>query len=249
MNTTTLNMTTLDGGIIIKRGEGGGATINNQDKVVDITENGTTEVIADGGYTGLGKVTINTEVSGGGGELDGEYFLAKPNGRYWKFTFMPEELVGLRIEDFESSQIETMYRVYQILIGIQCVYGAAAASDDTHLTEDQARLDGFYNIGARMYGTFLAISLYMKGYDYSKKDFNNGFLRVWKECDVKSNPNIECNGISLDTWNLVELTKTAARFEGMELTDDEAIMFIEQQFMIIPATEEEYKYWRLEDEE
>jgi hypothetical protein len=65
MNTTTLNMTTLDGGVIIKKGEGGGATINNQDKVVDITENGTTEVVADGGYTGLGKVTINTEVSGG----------------------------------------------------------------------------------------------------------------------------------------------------------------------------------------
>ena len=67
MNTTTLNMTTLDGGVIIKKGDGGGgATINNQDKVVDITENGTTEVVADGGYTGLGKFTINTEVSGGG---------------------------------------------------------------------------------------------------------------------------------------------------------------------------------------
>ena len=66
MNTTTLNMTTLDGGnVIIKKGEGGGGTtINNQDKVVDITENGTTEVVADGGYTGLGKVTINTEVEG-----------------------------------------------------------------------------------------------------------------------------------------------------------------------------------------
>ena len=42
-----------------------GVPINNQDKVVDITENGTTEVVADGGFTGLGKVTINTEVSGG----------------------------------------------------------------------------------------------------------------------------------------------------------------------------------------
>lgn len=66
MNVTTLNMASLDGGVIIKKGEGGGATINNQDKVVDVTENGTTEVVADGGYTGLGKVTINTEVSGGG---------------------------------------------------------------------------------------------------------------------------------------------------------------------------------------
>ena len=62
-NITTLNMTTLDGGVIIKKGEGGGAIINNLDKVVDITENGTTEVVADSGFTGLGKVTINTEVS------------------------------------------------------------------------------------------------------------------------------------------------------------------------------------------
>lgn len=64
MNVTTLNTTTLDGGVIIKRGEGGGVPINNQDKVVDITENGTTEVVADSGFTGLGKVTINTEVEG-----------------------------------------------------------------------------------------------------------------------------------------------------------------------------------------
>jgi surface protein len=42
-----------------------GAPINNQDKVIDVTENGTIEVMADSDYTGLGKVTINTEVSGG----------------------------------------------------------------------------------------------------------------------------------------------------------------------------------------
>ena len=64
MNIAKLNTASLDDKtLIIKRGEGG-ETINNQDKVVDITENGTTEVVADGGYTGLGKVTINTEVSG-----------------------------------------------------------------------------------------------------------------------------------------------------------------------------------------
>ena len=65
MNTILLNTINLDGGAIIKKG-GGGIPIHNQDKVVDITENGTTEVVADDGYTGLGKVTINTEVEGGG---------------------------------------------------------------------------------------------------------------------------------------------------------------------------------------
>lgn len=66
MNIAKLNTASLDDKtFIIKRGTSGGTTINNQDKVVDITENGTTEVVADGGFTGLGKVTINTEVSGG----------------------------------------------------------------------------------------------------------------------------------------------------------------------------------------
>lgn len=41
--------------------------INNQDKSVDITENGSIELFADGGYTGLGKVIVNTNVASGGG--------------------------------------------------------------------------------------------------------------------------------------------------------------------------------------
>ena len=62
-----LNAIGLDGNVVIKRGtSGGGTTINNQDKSVDITENGTTEVVADSGYTGLGRVTVNVDVSTSG---------------------------------------------------------------------------------------------------------------------------------------------------------------------------------------
>ena len=64
-----MNTVNLDDGRIIKKGSGGGGgvTINNQSKSVEITENGTTEVTADTGYTGLGKVTINTNVASSGG--------------------------------------------------------------------------------------------------------------------------------------------------------------------------------------
>ena len=72
MSTKLLNIVSLDGGVIIKKGSGGGGgvTINNQSKSVDIVENGTTEVTADTGYTGLGKVTINTNVASSGGGSD-----------------------------------------------------------------------------------------------------------------------------------------------------------------------------------
>lgn len=42
-------------------------SINNQDKSINITENGSIELFADGGYTGLGKVVVNTNVASGGG--------------------------------------------------------------------------------------------------------------------------------------------------------------------------------------
>ena len=68
MNRKFLNIVNLDGEVIIKKGSGGGGvTINNQEKSVDITENGTTEVVADAGFTGLSKVVVNTNVASSGG--------------------------------------------------------------------------------------------------------------------------------------------------------------------------------------
>ena len=67
MNIVRLNTVSLDG--IIKKGSGGGGgvPINNQEKSLEITENGVTEVTADAAFTGLSKVVVNTNVQSGGG--------------------------------------------------------------------------------------------------------------------------------------------------------------------------------------
>ena len=63
-----LNIAYLNGasGLSRKRGNSSVAVIN-QDKQIGITENGTIEVVADSGYTGLGKVSVNVNVEGSGG--------------------------------------------------------------------------------------------------------------------------------------------------------------------------------------
>ena len=62
MNKIPLNIAGLDGGVIIKKGGGGGVTIKNQDKSLEIVENGTTEVTADAEFTGLSKVSVNVAI-------------------------------------------------------------------------------------------------------------------------------------------------------------------------------------------
>lgn len=49
-------------GDIVKKVEGGSAPIANQSKVVGITENGTTTIKPDAGYTGLGMVKVDVNV-------------------------------------------------------------------------------------------------------------------------------------------------------------------------------------------
>ena len=62
--------------------QSGGGTPNLQEKSVTITENTTTEIIADSDYDGLSKVSVLTNVAGGGVD---EYFVTEPSDNVnWK---------------------------------------------------------------------------------------------------------------------------------------------------------------------
>ena len=233
MGIISLNAIGLDGNIIIKKGGGGGATINNQDKVVDIAENGTTEVVADGGFTGLGKVTINTEVSGGGGaDLEGEYFLAKPNGRYWKSKLASivrgkyPAVLNSR-DTFTNEQIESliMYNTISGLIGLSGIgeYGGIPS----HGREIYFFGNDFY---ARVGGD--ALSLQYEVFNYIDH------LGAWQEGNITLKTAFGITFIQNGIVDIIKLT-----MEDDELSDAEALAIASEMLMMEQVTKEEYESW------
>ena len=79
LNNKMLNVAYLEGAeSIVISGEGGGGggsdvQIINQSKSVTITENGTTSVTYDSGYTGLSEVNIDVNVASSGGSGDSPF--------------------------------------------------------------------------------------------------------------------------------------------------------------------------------
>ena len=77
--------------------QSGGGTPNLQEKSVTITENTTTEIIADSDYDGLSKVSVLTNVAGGGVD---EYFITEPsNNTDWKRMVKSMPQLDLTITD------------------------------------------------------------------------------------------------------------------------------------------------------
>lgn len=185
---------------------------------------------------------------GGGADLEGEYFLAKPNGRYWKFSFSPPPSIQyVNPNSLSAEQLETLLDFCNTIGPLGVAYGAAVCSEGS-LSGPELRVDGVAQVAMRIGGLLSDIYLLEEGADTT--NFQQNLPIIWKECDIKSNlliefPNI--GGLSLNSYNLVEFIKMIyAMMEGGELTDDEIISVLEPMLMLIPATEEEYKAARHE---
>ena len=112
-------------------------TVNNQDKTVDIEENGTIEVTPDEGFTGLGKIIVNTNVEGGG-ENTYEYIeLTRPED--WQGDdFLGEVVTPLMIlcallGKIDFNGIRTVMPTY--MIGVQSLVPLAIAYDPNMLVQ------------------------------------------------------------------------------------------------------------------
>lgn len=185
----------------------------------------------------------------GSSDLEGEYFLAKPNGRYWKFTFSPPPSNQyVDPNSLSEEQLEILLDFCAIIGPLSVACGAAVCYGGV-ASGPELRVDGAGQVAMRMGGLENNIYLLKKGAD--TVNFQQNLPIIWKECDIKSIPPIEFPymvGLSLNSYNLVEFLKTIfAMTEGGELTDDEVILILEQMLMLIPATEEEYKAARREN--
>jgi hypothetical protein len=236
MNNVLLNTVGLDGEVIIKKGGGGGeVTIKNQEKSVAITENGVAEVTADAGFTGLGKVTINTNVPTGGGEteLEGEYYLAKPNGRYWKTKFFKFDRPNVPTFDIskvseEQTEMVLLYLLTMSYCGYSVIGLQGGIPDSAWETTSFSPIESCERC-SRLLGE-LTVSQKLS------------FLipAAFEECNFKIQER--------DVEGVVGFMRMMMGEEVDNMTDEEVLTLASEMLMIEPITKEEYdtwKYWNI----
>ena len=208
-----------------------------QTKDIDVTENGVIEVTPDEGYLGLAKVNVNVEVPTGGnsgGELEGEYYLAKPNGRYWKSKLshmmrdkypVIEIYPSLTLTDEEINVLYTYCYLFQY-------FGYTAIYDDGGIPFDgsDVLLKSPAEVSQRTIHDVATIDSYLQGQtNYSS------LMGAWQECSIISS---SIGGMEV---SLVDMLRMEMGEEAANMSDDEIIALISEMFMLEQVTKEEYE--------
>ena len=204
MNTTTLNMTTLDGGVIIKKG------------------------------------TAPAPPSGGE-VLEGEYFLAKPNGRYWKLNFITEETItnSLLYNSLNEEQQYAIHLLYLSALGeLSSVY--TCVGQKVHEGGRVPRRGIYYTTYGKIQSN-LGYSVGRMMYDSSRHDLLSCF--AWQE----AYPNLPSDMVEVlpdgvEITGIFDYVKFSLEADqGQILSDEEVYAMMSEMFMIEPITKEEYE--------
>jgi hypothetical protein len=202
--------------------------IKTQDKEIEITSNGTTEITPDTGFTALNSVSVNVNVpQSGGTELDGEYYLAKPSGKYWKFTCADYHLHGgvnvpfIDIRNLTDEECQALINVFYLL---QCVvYSAVCASEGIPFDGSDLITPSFIHAIIRVF----------EDTDSIKNRDNSYALGAFQDCSGEVE-GIKFNGLI----NLIQVMMSMT--EGIEVSEEEAILMISEMFMLEQISKEEY---------
>lgn len=205
---------------------------NVQSKSVKITENGTTTITADAGYGSMDKVNVTVEVagSGDGPALEGDYYLAKPTGRYWKFTCADTHLQGgvhipyVDLDEFTEEEITNLYNTFQLIPAI--TYSVVCASSGMPANGSYIVSKSFIEALIRVYEDGIALSKSNHDYGY--------IIGAFQECTG------ELEGIKFN--GLIDIIQTMLLMtEGIEISEEEAIAMIHDVFMLEQITKEEFE--------
>lgn len=210
-----------------------------QTKDIDVTENGVIEVTPDEGYLGLAKVNVNIEVPTGGGNsggaLEGEYYLAKPNGRYWKskLSYMMRDKYPV-IEIYPSltltdEEIDVLYAYCYLFQQ----FGYTATYDDGGIPIDGSwvLLKSPVEVSQRTGHDSETINSYLQG-----QTNWSSLMGAWQECSIISGG--LTGGMEV---SLVDMVRMEMGEEAANMSDDEIIALISEMFMLEQVTKEEYE--------
>lgn len=175
---------------------------------------------------------ISTITGGGGGELEGEYFLTKPNGRYKKIKFIR---TSVNLENLSEDQKMAIALVLATqgygacYSGFMCNLGAGSGTHKENFIGDPVSL--VYKIG--MATTLLGIFLDGGSIDSDQNYvLNDGTCFAWEERDVS---------LEGTTYSFIGLARVLlSEVLGYEPTVEEVYAFLQVED-VDKATYDEWK--------
>lgn len=218
MNTIRLN-TIGDSPVVVKKG----SQVQSQEKTVEITENGTTEVVPDAGYA-LSKVTVNTNVESSGSAERG-------NGWYWQII-THDEATNLETDEALRNKVANALR------NIYGCYSAVFYRSYENVSDKIIADVAHCSYQAALWA--VRLSNYSSIPEGTSLNWNNDLPIAFEECafvnTIGGDSGYAKWGSLFDLMSYVYATQG-----GGELSEDAFISLMQQQIGITRISKEEYE--------